>query len=481
MSLGPIPKLPVSLFQQQRARLCAAMKAAIGADTDLTNHFALFKGASLVPRGSCDTEYPFRQESYFQYFFGYEKEDCYAAVELATGKGYLFVPRLPDSYAVWMGRLISPAEAGTTAGVDGAWYVDEMKQVLADKKATTVHILEGVNSDSGLSPIKPDASVLPEGSAFTGKHLFDVATRMRPYKVAQEVDFLRWLNRVASLAHNNLLTHIRPNMNQRHILASFRNTVLIEGGCTELAYGAICATGSDNAVLHYIENDKQIADGAMALLDLGAEKYGYASDITTNFPVNGKFTEIQAALYNAVLAAHDAVIAAVKPGVSWVDMQYLAHRIMSQTLRELDLIRGTDEELLEHEVMADFFPHGLGHLIGLEVHEVGGYLPGLPERPTSRMANKIRTARVLEEGIFITVEPGVYFNAVLLEAAFKDAKRARFYNEEKLRRPEFWNFGGVRIESNIVITKDGCENLTNVPRTVEDIEAVMAGKKTWTV
>jgi Xaa-Pro dipeptidase len=480
-SLAPIPKLPTSLFRHQRARLAAGMKAALGGAASTAHHFAVFKGASEVSRGSSDTSYPFRQESYFQYFFGYEKEDCYGAVDLATGAGYLFVPRLPESYAVWMGRLITPSEAQTTTGVDGAWYVDELAAVLKEKGVVTVHVLEGTNSDSGLSPIKPEADKLPAGVAVEGANLFDVATRLRVIKQPQEVEFLRWLNRLSSAAHNSLLTQIRAGMNQRHILAAFNYFVLAYGGCTQLAYGAICATGRDSAILHYVENDRDIGEGEMTLLDLGAEKYGYASDITTNFPVSGKFTPVQAAIYNAVLEAHDAVVASMKAGVSWLDMHYLAMKVIGGHLRALDLVRGTDEELLQHEVVADFLPHGLGHLIGLEVHDVGGYMPGVPPRSTSRMANKLRTARVLEPGLFITVEPGLYFNAVLLEAAFKDPVRSKFFNEEKLRRPEFWNFGGVRIESNLVVSETGCENLTKVPRTVADIEAVMAGSKTWTV
>uniref|UniRef100_A0A0A9WZL9 Xaa-Pro dipeptidase n=1 Tax=Lygus hesperus TaxID=30085 RepID=A0A0A9WZL9_LYGHE len=211
----------------------------------------------------------------------------------------------------------------------------------------------------------------------------------------------------------------------------------------------------------------------MALLDMGGNYRGYAADITCSFPVNGKFTEPQKAIYNAVLDAHDHVMRSMKPGVSWVDMHLLAIRTVCKHLITLGILQGSLEELMSKQVMQFFQPHGLGHLLGMDVHDVGGYLQDCPTRPAAKDCCKLRTARVLEQGFYMTIEPGCYFNEMLLHNALADPNIKMHINESKLR--EFWDFGGVRIESDVCITADGVINFTRVPRTVEEIERTMSG------
>lgn len=196
---------------------------------------------------------------------------------------------------------------------------------------------------------------------------------------------------------------------------------------------------------------------------MGANYGGYAADITCSFPANGKFTEDQKMVYNAVLAARDAVIEQAREGVSWVDMHKLANRVMLQKLKEGGLLKGDVEDMMSVGLNGIFQPHGLGHLLGLDVHDVGSYLPGQPQRPTDPGCTRLRFSRILKDGMYVTVEPGCYFIDILLDRAIADPKMNCFIELEVLKR--FRNFGGVRIEDDVLITKDSCEIFSVVPRT----------------
>lgn len=245
-----------------------------------------------------------------------------------------------------------------------------------------------------------------------------------------------------------------------------------------VSYTCICASGENGSVLHYGHagepNTRQINDGDMCLFDMGGEYYCYVSDITCSFPANGKFTQQQKFIYEAVLASNRAVMNASKPGVSWVDMHRLSERVLLESLKTGGLVVGDDDEMMSAHLGATFMPHGLGHLMGLDVHDVGGYPKGV-ERINEPGIKCLRTARILEAGMVLTIEPGCYFIDTLLDAAFSDTNLSKFLVKEKI--DPFRGFGGVRIEDNVLITETGVELLTCVPRTVAEIEAYMAGPK----
>lgn len=228
-------------------------------------------------------------------------------------------------------------------------------------------------------------------------------------------------------------------------------------------------------------NSRLLLQNDMALLDMGAEYHCYASDITCSFPVSGSFTPDQLAIYTSVLNAQVRVIEQLKPGVSWIDMHRDAEREVLKGLIGCGVLLGGDdvdstiECMLEADLGAIFMPHGLGHLIGIDTHDVGGYLEGNPPRSTRPGLKKLRTARVMEEGMVITAEPGCYFINRLLDGALQNEKQKYFFNEERLR--DFRGFGGVRLEDNVVITAAGCENLSQCPRAPQEVLDVMAGKE----
>eukprot|EP00672_Neobodo_designis_P027683 CAMPEP_0174853566 /NCGR_PEP_ID=MMETSP1114-20130205/28976_1 /TAXON_ID=312471 /ORGANISM="Neobodo designis, Strain CCAP 1951/1" /LENGTH=478 /DNA_ID=CAMNT_0016088221 /DNA_START=35 /DNA_END=1471 /DNA_ORIENTATION=+ len=471
---SPIP-LVRKMFSEQRERLAKAMGNPVG-------EFALYKGGGDVPRNSSDTCFSWRQESYFFHMFGVEIMDCLGAVDLRSGEGIVFIPRLPDEYAVWMGALPTPESVKASSEVEHVYFVDEAAAALKKHGCTALHILDGSNSDSGIKVAAPSLDAFGDFDVKT-ERLFLVHTQLRVVKTDLECAFFGALNKVASAAHVQVMQQCKSDWHENQLEAAFLSYCMAAAQCKCLAYGGIAASGKGPAILHYVDNNRKMESGDMVLVDFGGELHCFASDITCSFPCNGKFTPTQRTVYEGVLAAHDAVLESLKPGVSWVDMHLLALRTMGRMLRDgLGVIRGdaTDEEIEKSGLMAAFQPHGLGHLIGLEVHDVGGYIDGVtPPRGKTPMTSKLRTARTMEENILITVEPGCYFNQVTLEAALRNADQSPLLVEDALRRDEVWNFGGVRIESNVRITGAGCLNYTNVPRKVEDIEAVMAGTKAW--
>jgi Xaa-Pro dipeptidase len=223
-------------------------------------------------------------------------------------------------------------------------------------------------------------------------------------------------------------------------------------------------------------------EGDLLLYDMGAElsSGGYGSDITCSFPANGSFTAKQKDVFEGVLNAQRAVYAILKPGVSWVKCHEAAEAAILTKLAEIGIVvSGTRsiEELVDMRLGAVFMPHGLGHFIGIDTHDVGGYLAGNPNRSTLPGLKSLRTSRIMQENMTVTVEPGCYFiNHLLDEAIDDDSPLKPFLNAELLEK-EYRGFEGVRLEDVVAITANGCVNYTLCPRTVNEIEHVMAGGK----
>ena len=246
------------------------------------------------------------------------------------------------------------------------------------------------------------------------------------------------------------------------------------GAMRHMSYTCICATGENPAVLHYghagAPNDRQIKANDMCLFDMGGEYCCYASDITCSFPVSGRFTPEQRIVYEAVLDANRQVMKQVRPGVSWVDMHLLAERVQLEHLKAAGLLQGDIDEMMSARLGALFMPHGLGHMIGIDTHDVAGYLD--PQtRSTLPGLKSLRINRVLKERMCLTIEPGIYFNEGLLDNAYQNGDQAKFLIKSQIDK--YLPIGGVRIEDDIVITENGCELLTQVPRTCDEIEEWM--------
>uniref|UniRef100_T1L1E1 Peptidase M24 domain-containing protein n=2 Tax=Tetranychus urticae TaxID=32264 RepID=T1L1E1_TETUR len=377
-----------------------------------------------------------------------------------------------------MGKLKTPEDLKARYGVDQVHYVDTIKQVLANLKPDCLLILHGTNSDSGKTCTKTSFDGLNEFN-INDKILHPIISECRVFKTPLELEVMRYANKISSEAHKDVMKKVRSGMKEYQLESLFRHYCHYNGGARLLSYTCICGSGINSSVLHYghagAPNDRTLKNGELCLNDMGCEYYCYGADITCTFPISGVFTENQKIIYNAVLASSRSVMDNVKPGVSWVDMHLLADRVHLEHLLKAGLVKGNIDEMMEQRLGAVFMPHGLGHFLGIDTHDVGGYLEHTPERRSEEGLKSLRTARKLEAGMVLTIEPGIYFIGVLLDKALSDPIKSKFLNADKI--DQFRNFGGVRIEDNIVVTETGMELLTNVPRTIEDIEALMAEGK----
>eukprot|EP00055_Hartaetosiga_balthica_P002604 m.4569 g.4569 ORF g.4569 m.4569 type:complete len:508 (+) comp2255_c0_seq1:122-1645(+) len=463
--------IPKKLHIKNRQRLVTKFSEA------KTGGVVLLKGGEQLTRHDSDHEDLFRQESYFHWAFGVTEAGHVGAIDVDNNKSILFIPRLPQAYAVWMGEILPPSYFLNKYAVDEVFYVDEIPTVFADKfKESTIHVLHGLNSDSG-NYAEPASFEGMDAFSVDKETLFPIIADLRVFKTEEELQVLRYVAQISSEAHVQVMKEVRPNMSEFQLEAIFLHYIYLHGGCRHTAYTCICACGPSAAVLHYghagAPNDQPLKDGSLALLDMGGEYNCFCADITCSYPINGKFTDDQKIVYQGVLNAVIAVEQALKPGVFWTDMHMLASREVLESLVKLGCLHGDVDEMMKVHLGGLFMPHGLGHLLGLDTHDVGGYLPGHPERRTEPGLKSLRTAREIQENMVLTVEPGCYFIDSEMNKAISDPKFNKFVNKDRLN--EFRGWGGVRIEDDVLVTAEGIDNFTQTPRTIEEIESVMEG------
>ncbi|XP_026330800.1 xaa-Pro dipeptidase-like, partial [Hyposmocoma kahamanoa] len=434
------PKVPSSLFKENQKRLASQLKSG---------QIVVLQGGEDIPYYNTDVEYLFRQEGYFTWICGVRLPGYYFALDVSTGKAHLFVPYISEENQMWMGKPPTFDDFRKNNGVDEVHYVKELCKVLQHLKPEVLLLLMGINSDSkvttketyfeGIKKFKVDSEIL-----------FPIITELRVFKTPEEITLLRYVCKVSSDAHKQVMLYTKPGLREYQCESVFLDFCYREGGCRYVAYTCVCCSGSNAAILHYGDaghpNSKCIENGDMCLFDMGGSYAGYAADITCSFPANGKFTDDQRLVYEAVLAARDVVMREAKPGVMWLDMHLKANRVMLEHLTKGNMLVGDVEKMMEAGINCILQPHGLGHLIGLDVHDVGGYLPHCPPRPKPPL-NRLRTARMLQAGMMITIEPGCYFIKPLLERALANPDQKDFFNDAMIRR--FFEFGGVRIEDDV--------------------------------
>ena len=307
-------------------------------------------------------------------------------------------------------------------GVDRVMYADELKKALRGRRPVT------------------------------SARLRDALDDMRAVKTEGELALMRRANSVSGAAHAAVMKATRPGLRENELQAIF-DAACLKAGLKHLAYPSIVAAGVNSAVLHYRKNNALLRSGELLLIDAGAELGGYAADITRTYPINGKFTRRQRDVYSVVLEAQKSCIARARPGVISADLHVHSMRVIAEGLKSLGLLRGDTDGLIEGGAVRLFYPHGLTHMLGLDVHDVtGGKRRALPN-PTKV---PVRFVAKLEPGFVITIEPGVYFIAALLK---DPALRHKHRNSVDFTRADsFLDFGGIRIEDDIVIRAGSLSN-----------------------
>ncbi len=418
------------------------------------NSVAIIPSSREATRSN-DTHYRYRQSSDLLYLTGFDEPESIAVIAPFREQKYtLFVrPRDPER-EIWDGRRAGIEGARTQFGADDSLPIEEFKEKLGDilNGATNLFYRVGDGNpeldhmiiqeiarmrNMGRRGITPPTAIIDTGS---------IIHEMRLIKTEDEINLMQRAADIAAEGHRLAMQEARPGLKEYEIEAlieyHFRRS-----GAAAPAYTTIVGGGANATILHYINNDAELRDGDLLLIDAGAEYEGYASDITRTFPVNGRFTEAQREVYELVLEAQVACIEMAAPGVTMDELHNRSVEVLTEGMVRLGLLEGEVSELIEEEKYKRFYMHRLGHFLGLDVHDVGRYQINGEARP-------------LEPGMVITIEPGIYIAA--------DAEGI----------PEQYLGIGVRIEDDVLITREGRRVLThNAPKEVEEIEKLIEESK----
>ena len=412
---------------------------------------AIIPGAREVTR-SRDTEYPFRQNSDLFYLTGFEEPDAVLVLVPGRRQGQvvLFCRERDPDMELWNGYRLGPEGAVAYLGIDDAFPIDDLDEILPGLIEGTQRIYYSMGHDDVFDQrvmgwVNQIRKLVRTGAAppadFTD--LAFLLHEQRLIKSAAEVRVMRKAGEISAAAHVRAMQECQPGRYEYHLEAAIQHT-FAEHGARFPAYNSIVGSGANACVLHYTENASKMRAGDLVLIDAGCEYQGYAADITRTFPVSGQFSNEQRAIYDVVLEAQRAAIAKVRPGNTWNQPHDATVRVITRGLIKLGLLRGKERELIKAEAYRDFYMHRAGHWLGLDVHDVGEY------RVDGRW-------RQLEPGMVLTIEPGIYIAA------------------DNTKVPKRWRGIGVRIEDDVVVTEQGCDVLTgDVPKRADEIEALMS-------
>lgn len=415
------------------------------------NSIVIIPSAKEIIRNG-DAVYPFRQNSDFYYLTGLEEPDAVLILAPNRKEGeYILFNRVRDrSREIWDGPRTGQEGAVKEYLADQAYPIEQFKQMLPDlligRNAIYYPIGKDKDIDRKIMRALNKVREKVRGGLVSPAAFIDVGTllhEMRLIKTKAEAAVMQKAVDITANGHIRAMKACRPGMYEYELEAE----ILYEfkkNGAKSFAYTPIVGAGPNSCVLHYVNNHAQIKSGDLVLIDAGAEYQNYAADITRTFPANGKFNQEQRAIYELVLSAQEAAIKAVKPGESFMAAQTEIVNIITEGLRELGLLKGDRDELIESQAYFPFYMHRSGHWLGLDVHDVGRY----------SIDNKWRN---LEAGMVITIEPGIYISADIPDV------------------PKQWHNIGVRIEDDILITETGCKVLSSkIPKQVDEIENLMA-------
>ncbi len=404
-------------------------------------------------RRSRDIYHRYRQDSDFWYLTGFPEPQAVAVFIPGRehGEYVLFCREKNAHHEAWDGARAGPEGACMRYGADDAFPIEDMDDILPGLLEGRGRIFYAMGRHRAFDQrLLSWVNLLKErGEGGHDAHeivaLDHVLQDMRSYKSPEEIALLRKAAEVSVEAHLRAMRVCRPGMMEYEIEAELLHEFQRRG--LSPAYPSIVAGGANACTLHYIDNGDALKDGELLLIDAGCEYQLYASDISRTFPVNGCFSREQRALYELVLASQDAALESLHPGGSWNDAHARVVDVLTRGLLDLGILKGDPDELIESQAYRPYFMHRTGHWLGLDVHDVGEY----------RVDGHWRE---LEAGMVLTVEPGIYIGADRTEV---DAR---------------WRGIGIRIEDDVLINSRGCELLsTGLPRTVDEVEGVMAGNQ----
>ena len=445
-----------NIYQQRRIALAKQMLSKTGGG------IAVISTAPEVARNR-DSEFPYRHDSDFFYLSGFEEPGATLVLKV-SGNGQLeshvFCRPKDLEREIWDGIRLGPEAAPEKLGVEFAHsnkVLDQkLGELLANQEAIYLRLAESADADRRLRHWMKQVRSQSRAGINPPSEIHDVESlihEMRLFKDAHEIDIMRKAAAISARAHIRAMQICKPGMREyqleAELLHEFRNS-----GAQSVAYNSIVAGGENTCILHYRAGSIELLSGELCLIDAGCELDGYASDITRTFPINGKFTGPQRALYDITLAAQEAAVAMTKPGNTFMQPHEAALRVLTQGLLDEKLLKladyGSLENAIETGAYRRFYMHRTSHWLGMDVHDVGSYRERI-----ENSGQEEKPWRILKSGMVITVEPGLYIRPA------DDVDKA------------FWNIG-IRIEDDAVLNDSGCELISRgVPVNADEIEALM--------
>lgn len=427
--------------------------------------------------------YPFRQDSSFLYYFGLNRDGLVGVIDIDNDIETLVGNDIDIEDIVWYGSVDSVHDMAESVGVKNTVPMKSLKTICNDamRQKRRIHFLPPYRHDIkiqifdllGVHPVQQKEAASMD--------LIKAVVKMRSTKEAQEIEELERASVIGYKMHTTAMRLTKPGLTEKFVAGQ------VDG--TANSYGAMVSFptifSQHGEIMHGSPSMAELESGRLVLCDCGGETINnYCSDHTRTFPVNGKFTQRQLEIYSIVEACHDYALDVAKPGVKYMDVHFAVCRLMTERLKELGLMKGDTDEAVAAGAHAMFLPHGLGHMMGMDVHDMENLDQinvGFDEETRPRLdqfgTNCLRMGRRLEEGFVVTDEPGIYFIPALIDDWKASGHCAEFLNFDKIET--YKDFGGIRIEDDILITKDGCRFLGEhrIPYHPKDVEEFMAQNK----
>lgn len=438
-------------------------------------------GNNDSPANYPSNAYKFRQDSAFLYYFGWKRDGLVGVIDVDNNVEYLVGDEIDIDDIVWFGSVTSVPEMAERVGVSRTASMRELAGIIASAKSRVqeIHFLPPYRHDimiqiMDLLGIHPSM----QRSAASLK-LINAVVKMRTAKTDEEIAELDKAAEIGYLMHTTAMKLCRPGTTEKYIGGVLDGIANSYGSMVSFATIAT----QHGEIMHGCPTSAKLEAGRLFLVDAGVENdEGYCSDNTRTTPVSGVYTQKQKDIYNIVVAAHDLVPTIAKPGVKWWDVHFAVCRLITERLHELGLMKGDVEESLKAGAHALFLPHGLGHAMGMDVHDMEGlgqvHVGFDSEVRSSKQfgTNALRFGRRLEKGFVLTDEPGIYFIPDLIDNWQKNGTNAQFLSFDKIN--EYRDFGGIRIEDDVLITADGCRFIgkQRIPYHVEDVEEFMRNR-----
>ena len=439
-------------------------------------------GNNDSPANYPSNTYKFRQDSSFLYYFGLHRNGLVGVIDVDNDREYLVGDEIDIEDIVWYGSVTSVAEMAEMTGVARTAAMRELPAIVESAKAQgeEVHFLPPYRFDNQIQIMDLLGIHPSQQKAAASLKLIAAVVKMRTTKTEEEIAELERAAEIGYEMHTTAMRLCRPGVTEQYI-GGMVDGIANAYGCM-VSFQTIATQHGE--VMHGNPSTAKLEAGRLMLVDAGAEtNENYCSDNTRTTPVSGVFTQKQKDIYNIVVECHDHVLEVAKPGVKWWDVHFAVCRIITERLQQLGLMKGDVEESLKAGAHAMFLPHGLGHSMGMHVHDMEGlgqvYVGFDNEvRPSTQFGtNALRFGRRLQKGFVVTDEPGIYFIPALIDDWKKNGTNAQFLNFDKI--DEYRDFGGIRIEDDVLITDEGCRFIGSkrIPYHVEDVEEFMRSRE----